>query len=152
MSSFFSFYKRGSKDFFFFLHNSISKQHSIDLGLSSGIHNQKSLFFNYNRFKSFKLFRLSKLASNHFYSTNSKVLPSIFFFYVSNDIFSNLDLGKYSLSILQSSHSTTRLISQIDILLPQSHFVEKHSISLTGLGILKKTSPLINCPSFSKTD
>ena len=80
LSSFFSFYKRGSKDFFFFLHNSISKQHSIDLGLSSGIHNQKSLFFNYNRFKSFKLFRLSKLASNHFYSTNSKVLPSIFFF------------------------------------------------------------------------
>lgn len=116
---------------YFFLYNCMSKRNAIELGFSKGVHSQINNDLN--------------------------LVPSINYFYNSADIFHNLKFEpkKFrisNLNIFQGSHGTSNLLNYVDIILPQSNFVEKNSVSINNLGLVQKTRSLFTTPISVKHD
>ena len=110
------------------LHNNSSKLNSLDLGFGKSIHGQ----INYH---------------NQNFLTNS-----IYYFYNSDDLFTNINFSKKDLIIFQSSHGSSTLVNFADILLPQSNFIEKNSLYFNNSGFLQKTNLIFKSSLFVKDD
>lgn len=110
------------------LHNNSSKLNSLDLGFGKSIHGQ------------FNSRNLNSLTS------------SIYYFYNSDDLFSNINFSKKDLVIFQSSHGSSNLVNFADILLPQSNFIEKNSLYFNNTGSLQKTKLIFKSSSLVKDD